>query len=122
MYKNEEQGKELNKERVEDEEVILIKLYEILESISLSESSFINDEVENLIKYMKFIQSSTQTRTFRLLPYYQSLWSREKQNLEFWKKVVTVLVEEKYNTKTAKNDYPITMFQGRSPHEYCGNH
>ena len=73
MYKNEEQGKELNKERVEDEEVILIKLYEILESISLSESSFINDEVENLIKYMKFIQSSTQTRTFRLLPYYQSL-------------------------------------------------
>jgi len=47
--------KELNKGRVEDEEIILIKLYKILESTSTTKSSFINDEVENLIKYMKFI-------------------------------------------------------------------
>jgi len=47
--------KELNKGRVEDEEIILIKLYKVLESTSTTKSSFINDEVENLIKYMKFI-------------------------------------------------------------------
>jgi len=34
LYKNEEQRKELNKGRVENKEVILIKLYEVLESIS----------------------------------------------------------------------------------------
>ena len=33
LYKNEEQRKELNKGRVENKEVILIKLYEVLESI-----------------------------------------------------------------------------------------
>ena len=70
LYKNEEQGKKSNKGRVEDEEVILIKPYKVLESTSSLESSFINNEVENLIKYMKFIWSSTQTRIFRPLPHY----------------------------------------------------
>jgi len=49
--------KELNKEGVvKDEEVILIKLYEISEFISsTTTSSFIDNEVNNLIKYIKFI-------------------------------------------------------------------
>ena len=55
LYKNEEQEKESNKGRVEDKEVILIKLYKISESTSSLESSFINDKVENLMKYIKFI-------------------------------------------------------------------
>ena len=82
LYKNEEQEKELNKGRVEDEEVILIKPYKISES-TLLKSSFINNEVKNLIKYMKFICSSTQTRLFQLPPHYQSLKSRGEQDVEF---------------------------------------
>ena len=44
-------------EKVEDEEVILIKPYEVSTTISSSSSqtSFIMDEVENLLKYMKFM-------------------------------------------------------------------
>jgi len=41
--------------KMEDEEVILIKPYKVDESISTTKSSFINDEVEDLIKCMKFI-------------------------------------------------------------------
>ena len=99
MYKNEEQEKESNKERVEDEEVILIKPYKILESMTLSKSNFINNEVNNLIKYMKFINSPTQTRMFKLFPYYQSLKSRREQDSKFWKEIATVLVKNKYNTE-----------------------
>jgi len=117
LYKNEEQGKELNKGRVEDEEVILIKPYEILKSTSSLESSFINNKVKNLMKYIKFIQSPTQMRIFRPPSYYQSLRFRGEQNLKFWKEIATVLVEKKYNTKIARNDYPITMFQEEPPHE-----
>ena len=55
LYKDEESKMESRKGRVK-EEVILIRLYKILESISsTTKSSFINDEVDNLIKYMKFI-------------------------------------------------------------------
>jgi len=40
---------------VEDKEVILVKPYEVSTTTSLSSTSFITDEVENLLKHMKFI-------------------------------------------------------------------
>ena len=71
---------------------------------------FITDKVDNLLKYMKFIRSPIQTRIFRPPLHYQSLKSREEQDPEFWKEVATVLVDEKHNTKTSRNGYPIMMF------------
>jgi len=41
---------------VEDKEVILVKPYEVsMTTSSSSSTSFITDEIENLLKYMKFI-------------------------------------------------------------------
>jgi len=117
LYKNEEQEKELVKERVEGEEVILIKPYEVSELMSSSKSSFIDNEVNNLIKYIKFIHSLTQTRMFWPPPHYQLLKSREEQNPEFWKEIATVLVKNKHNTETSWNGYPIAIYQGEPPHE-----
>jgi len=59
LYIDEETKKEEGK--VEDEKVILIKPYEVstTTSSSSSKTSFIMDEVENLLKYMKFVQSPT---------------------------------------------------------------
>jgi len=114
IYKENEDKKE---GKVEDKEIILIKPYEVDESTSMTKSSFINDEVENLIKYMKFIRSPTQTRIFQLPLYYQSLKSRKEQNPKFWKEVAIALVKEKHNTETLRNGYPIAMYQGGSPHK-----
>ena len=51
-----EEEKKEGKGKVEDEEVILIILYEISMMISSPlTTSFITDEVENLIKYIKFV-------------------------------------------------------------------
>ena len=63
LYMNEEQQKK-EEGKVKEEEVILIKPYEVSSSISLStrSSSFANEEVDNLLKYMKFVKSPTQTR------------------------------------------------------------
>ena len=60
----EEEVQDKEKGRVEEEEVILIKPYEVSESISTKSSSFIDEEVNNLLKYMKFVKSPTQTRIF----------------------------------------------------------
>ena len=111
--------KEKGKGKVEDEEVILIKPYKVSTATtsSTSQTSFINEEVENLSKYMKFIQTPTQTRIFQLLPHYQSLKSREEQNPVFWKEVATTFMEMKHNTDTSRNGYQIKMFQGGPPHE-----
>jgi len=86
LYREEGQKKELGKERVEDEEVILIKPYKIsmttprTTSFKTTEMSFIYEEIVNLEKYMKFVHSPMQTRIFKPPPHYQSLCSRGEQN------------------------------------------
>ena len=60
----EEEVQDKGKERVEEEEVILIKPYEASESTSTKSLSFIDEEIDNLLKHMKFVKNSTQTRIF----------------------------------------------------------
>jgi len=121
LYEEEEVKREEG--RIEDKEVILIKPYEVSQLTSskstllTTQSSFITDEVDNLLKYMKFIQAPIQTRIFRLPPHYQSLKPRGEQDPEFWREVTTAFVEKKHNSKTSRNGYPIVMFQGGPPHE-----
>ena len=59
LYIDEETKKE--EEKVEDEEVILIKPYKVSTTMSSlsSKTSFIINKVENFLKYMKFVQSPT---------------------------------------------------------------
>ena len=98
--------------------MILIKPYEVSMTTSSSlKTSFIIDKVENLIRYIKFMWSPTQTRLFKPLPHYQSLKSRGEQDPAFWKEVAMVLVDQKHNTETARNRYQISMFQGGLPYE-----
>ena len=53
LYIDEEMKKEGG--RIEDDEVILIKPYEVSTTTSSSSTSFITDEVKHLLKHMKFI-------------------------------------------------------------------
>ena len=116
LYMNEKRKED--KGTVENEEVILIRPYEVSsKTTSSSTTSFITDKVENLVKYMKFVKIPLQTRIFRPPPYYQSLKSRGEQDLEFWKEVVTVFVDKKRNTDTSRNGCQIPMYQGGPPHE-----
>jgi len=52
------------KGRIEKEKVILIKPYEVSESTLTKSLSFINKEIDNLLKHMKFVKTPTQTRIF----------------------------------------------------------
>jgi len=64
LYMNKEMKEE--KRTIVNEEVILVRPYEVASSstISSATTSFILDEVENLSKYMKFVKTSSQTRIF----------------------------------------------------------
>jgi len=122
LYKEEEIKKE--EERIKDKEVILIKPYEVSKltsskssTSSTTQSSFITDKVDNLFKYMKFIQVLTQTRIFQPPPYYQSFKSRDEQDFKFWKEVTIAFMDQKHNTEMSRNGYPIIMFQEGPPHE-----
>ena len=105
--------------RVEDEEVILIKPYKISSSTSISthSTSFIDKEIENLIKYIKFVKTPTQTRLFCPPAHYQSLKSRGEQDSNFWKEITMALVDAWHNTEMTQNGYLIKMYQGGPLHE-----
>ena len=116
LYMDEETRKKEG--QIEDEEVILIKPYKIsMTTSSSSKTSSITDKVENLLKYMKFVQSLMQTRLFKPLPHYKFLKSRGEQDPMFWKEVAIVFVNQKHNTETARNGYQIPMFQEGSLYE-----
>ena len=106
-----EEEKKEEKGVVENEKVILVRPYKVSSmTLSSTRTSFIMDEVKNLLKYMKFVKTPSQTRIFRPLPYYQSLKSRGKQDPTFWKEVVTAFLDQKYNIETSRNRYQIPMF------------
>ena len=112
-----EEGNKGEKGVIEDEEVILVKPYEVSMTTSSSGTSFIMDKVKNLLKYMKFVKTPFQTRIFRPPPYYQSLKSRGEQDLIFWKEVETAFLDKKHNTETSRNGCQISMFQGGLLHK-----
>ena len=96
---------------IEDKEVILVKPYEVSTTTSSSSStSFIMDEVENLLKHMKFVRTLSQTRIFKPPPHYQSLKSRGEQDPIFWKEVAMAFLERKHNMDIIRNGYQIHMF------------
>ena len=69
LYMNEETREA--KGVVKEEEVILIQPYKVSSTTtSSSRTSFITDEVEHLVKHMKFVWMPTQTKLFKPLPYY----------------------------------------------------
>ena len=119
LYKDEEQTKKnVERGRVEDKKVILIKPYKISTATSkTTETSFIHEEIKNLEKYIKFVYSPTQTRIFKPPPHYQSLCSRGEQNSEFWREIAVAFIEEKHNIEISQNRYSISIYQGGSPHE-----
>ena len=110
MYINKELPRK-EKGRVEDEEVILIKLYKVSKSISIRSSSFIDKKIDNLLKYMKFIKLPIQIRIFWSQSYYQSFQLRGEQDSDFWKEVAIILVDNKHNIETSWNRYLINIFQ-----------
>jgi len=103
--------------KIEDDEVILIKLYEVSTTTSSSSMSFITDKVEHLLKHMKFVRTPSQTRLFKPPPHYQALKSRGEQDPTFWNEVATTFLDKKHNTDMARNGYQIHMFQGSLPHK-----
>jgi len=62
LYITEERKED--KEVIENEEVILVRPYEVSSTTSSSTTSFITDKIDNLAKYMKFMKTPTQTRIF----------------------------------------------------------
>ena len=86
--------------RIQDEEVLLYKPYKMSMESSSIQPTFIQDKLNNLEKYMKFIHSPTKTKTFSPSPHYKSIWLKGEQDNQFWKELAVTFVEQRWNTET----------------------
>ena len=71
------------KDQIQNEEVLLYKPYNILSKSSKAktpEPTFIQDKIENLDKYIKYMQSSIKMMPFYLSLHYKFIWPQIKQN------------------------------------------
>ena len=70
-----------NKEQTQEEEIFLYKPYDIALSRSkTSKPMSIQDKIDNLEKYIKYMQLPVKTMPFYLLPHYKSLQPQGEQN------------------------------------------
>ena len=77
-----------------------------------SEPKFIQDEINNLDKYMKFIQAPVKTMPFYLLPHYKSLQSQGEQNEKYWNEITIVFLDKKHNIYMTRKELPIEIYSG----------
>ena len=67
------------------------------------EPRFIQDKIDNLDKYMKFIQLPVKTMLFYLPLYYKSLKPQGKQDEQYWNEIAVAFLEKNYNTDPDQN-------------------
>jgi len=101
------------KQQIQDKKVLLYKPYKVdLPKLKTPELIFIQDKIENLEKYMKFIQVLIQTTQFYLLPHYKSLQLQEEQDKQYWKEIAIVFFKKKHNADTIRKGFPIKIYMG----------
>jgi len=86
---------------IQDEEVFLYKPYAIsLEPSRLKTPKliFIQEEVNNLKKALKILQSPMKTIPFFLLPYYKAIQHNEEK---YWKEITAEFIKQKHNSNTS---------------------
>jgi len=94
-----DKGKQ-KKEWIQEEEVLLYKPYDILSKSSKPktlEPTFIQDKINNLKKYMRFLQSPVKTVLFYPPPHCKSLWPKEEQDKQYWNKIAIKFLKQKHN-------------------------
>jgi len=89
-----------NEDEIQNEKVFLYKLYDISSkssNLKNPELTFIQDKINNLEKYMKFLQALVKTIPFHLSPHYKSLQPNREQNEQYWKEVAVKFLKQKHN-------------------------
>ena len=101
------------KQRVEEEKVFLYKPYDVNKPRpKIPEPHFIQDEINNLDKYMKYMQSSTKTMPFYPLLYYKSLQPQGEQDEQYWNKITVEFLKQKHNADMIRKGLLTKMYSG----------
>jgi len=74
------------------------------------ESTFVQDKVNHLEKYIIFLQAPVKTTLFYLLPHYKYLQPNKEQDKQYWKEVTVKFLKQKYNTDIIQCGFLIEIY------------
>ena len=106
-----------DKEQIQ-EEVLLYKPYNV-NSLrpKTSKPTFIQDEINDLKKYIKFMQAPIKTVPFYPPSHYKSIQPQGEQDEQYWNKIAIKFLKRKHNVDIIRKRFPIKMYIGGPPHE-----
>ena len=88
-----------------------------LNCLKIPESTFVQDKVNNLEKYMKFLQAPVKTIPFYLPPHYKFFQPNREQDKQYWKEVAIEFLKQKHNVDITRCGFPIKMYIGGPSYE-----
>lgn len=97
--------------------MFLYKLYNITfkhERPKIPEFVFIQEEIDNLEKTLKTLQSPVKMISFYLLPYYKTL---QKHREQYWKEIAIEFIKQKHNANTRRQGFYIKILIEGPLHE-----
>ena len=102
---------------IQDKEIFPYKLYATLSKPTISELVFMQEEINNLEKVLKTLQSPTKTIPFLLLSYYKTIQQNREKNIQYWKEIIAEFIKQKHNLYTSQQEFPIKIYSEELPHE-----
>ena len=110
-------GKQWEKQ-VQNEEVFLCKPYNISSNKSKEpKPTFIQDKINNLERYMKYIQSPVKTILLYPLPHYKSIQPQGEQNKQYWNKITVEFLKQKHNADALRKRFLIKIYMEEPSHK-----
>ena len=100
--------------------MFLSKLYTISSEPSrllIPEPILLKEEINNLEKIFKILQSPMKTIPFLLSVYYKSIWLDRENNIQYWNEITAEFIKQKHNSNTSHWRFLIKMYSEGLLHE-----
>ena len=123
IYKQEDievkiQESSKEKQQIQDEKVLLYKPYKVNSpKPKTPEPIFIQDELDNLDKYMKYMQAPVKMMQLYPLLHYKSLKPQEEWDEQYWKEIAITFLEQKYDADIMRKGFLIEVYIGSPPYK-----
>ena len=106
------------KQQVQNKKVLLYKPYQVNSlRYKMPELIFIQEEIDNLEKYMKYMQVPVMTTLFYPLLYYKLLQPQGEYDKQYQKEISIVFPKKKHNTDTTRKGFPIEIYTEEPPYK-----
>ena len=85
--------------------------------LTIPEPILLQEEINNLEKALKILQSPSKTSPFLLLAYYKTIRQDREKNMQYWKEIIAKFIKQKHNLDISYQEFPTKIYTEGLPHK-----